>query len=109
MRETLRLDEALAKAERGAVGEVVGEVVGVPGALEYGILDARVLQDLEGVEPIETVEGLIAEVSHLVERVERWTDVERVLDGISRLHRDRPRISRRRRRRWRRGYGAPSN
>ena len=49
-----------------------------------------VLSGLERVEPIESVEGLIDAVAHATEQVDSAIEVERILDGISRLCDQKP-------------------
>lgn len=61
-----------------------------PAPMEFGILDAPVLGSLDKIEPIESFEELLDTVSHAVEVVDSADDVERILDGISRLCDRRP-------------------
>lgn len=53
------------------------------------IMDHRILPTVEPLPPVETVDELIALVSHAVEIVESPDMVERIIDGISRLCHDR--------------------
>jgi hypothetical protein len=53
------------------------------------IMDHRILPTVESLAPVETVDELIALVSHAVEIVESPDTVERIIDGISRLCHDR--------------------
>jgi hypothetical protein len=54
------------------------------------ILDARPCATAEPLVPIEDVQALIDLASHVVEKVDGAADIERLLDGISRLCDQRP-------------------
>lgn len=52
--------------------------------------DHSVLGGAEAIEPIASVDALIDAVLHAIEIVDSPDDVERIIDGISRLAHDRP-------------------
>ena len=54
------------------------------------IVQQDILQYQEPIEPIKDLDELIASISHAVESVDSPDDVERILDGISRLCNERP-------------------
>lgn len=60
-----------------------------PGPLEFTMLEVPVLSGVEPVRPVETVDELRELVAHSVEGVDEALDFERILDGISRLPRER--------------------
>lgn len=67
-----------------------GAPAGLPPALEFDLLDAPVLSSLEPVVPISDLDELIDAVSRAVEVVDSAGEVERILDGLSRLCDRRP-------------------
>lgn len=78
------------------------DLAGVPAALEFvqngdplrplvfERTEVPVLPNTERITPIETVEELIDSASHAVEELESADELERILDGISRLGVQRP-------------------
>jgi hypothetical protein len=62
----------------------------LPPPLDYDLLDVPILSGLEPIQPITTVEELIESVAHAVEVVDSPDEVERILDGISRLCDQKP-------------------
>jgi hypothetical protein len=58
--------------------------------ISTNILDHSILSTLEPIPPIANVDELISAVSHAVEVVDSPDDVERILDGISRLCGEKP-------------------
>ncbi|REJ86942.1 MAG: hypothetical protein DWQ35_22545 [Planctomycetota bacterium] len=55
------------------------------GPLDFEMTDVPLLSAVDSVEPIESMEQLIDEVAHALESVESAINVERILDGMSRL------------------------
>ena len=80
VRDLLGLEPALAAAAAGRR----------PAPLAYAIEQATVLPALERTAPIASVDELIDTVARALETVEDWMCIERILDGISRLHHERP-------------------
>ncbi len=62
----------------------------MPGPLEFDLYDAPVLTGADPIEPIETVDELLDAVAHALESVDSGDEVERIVDGISRLCDRRP-------------------
>ena len=62
----------------------------VPAPMEFDIFDVQILSGIEQVNPIQTIDELIDVVSHAVEEVDSAEEIERILDGISRLSDQRP-------------------
>lgn len=56
----------------------------------WTLLDAPLLTRLQRIQPIETVDELFDAVAHALEQVDSGDEVERILDGISRLCDQRP-------------------
>lgn len=87
-RETLETTVAnLPAARRRALGldaMMSGDAL-VYQTISENILDHEILPVTDPLEPIETVEELVQLVSHTTERMEDPDEVERILDGISRL------------------------
>lgn len=79
-RQRAGVDEALAAIRRG----------GMPGPFVLDLMDARVLTGVAAVVPIQTVGELVDAVAHAVETIDSPDEVERILDGISRLCDQRP-------------------
>jgi len=81
--------EALDSELRGRAGvdEAVATLDGCtpPAPLAFGVLDSLIPTSLERIEPVESFEELLDAVSHAVETVDSADEVERILDGISRL------------------------
>jgi hypothetical protein len=73
-------DEIFAAAEHG--------LLSVP--TTWHLLDAPLLSSLEAIQPIETLDELFDTVAHCIEKMDNGDDVERILDGISRLCDQRP-------------------
>ncbi|HPF39046.1 MAG TPA: DUF6493 family protein [Phycisphaerae bacterium] len=61
-----------------------------PPPLDLDSDDIPILSGVEAVQPIESLDELIQVVSHAVEAMDRVDDVERILDGISRLCDQKP-------------------
>ncbi len=61
-----------------------------PPPLDYDLQAVPVLTGIEPIVPIETVDELIESVSHAVEEVDSADEIERILDGISRLCNHKP-------------------
>ena len=61
-----------------------------PGPVEFDIMDTSVLSIAKPIRPIQTLEELIDTVSHAVEVVDSADEVERIMDGISRLCNQKP-------------------
>ncbi len=59
-------------------------------SIESDIKRQSILQRKDLIEPIVDLDDLIASISHAVESVDSPDEVERVLDGISRLCNERP-------------------
>jgi hypothetical protein len=62
----------------------------VPGPLEFDLLEARVLTGVAPIAPIQSVDELLDAVAHAVETMDSADELERILDGISRLCDQRP-------------------
>ncbi|GAG32087.1 unnamed protein product, partial [marine sediment metagenome] len=62
----------------------------MPDPLEFNLLDVPVLSSLDPIEPIQTVDELLDAVAHALEDVDSADELERILDGISRLCDQRP-------------------
>ena len=61
-----------------------------PPPLSFDLMDHAILQDLEPITPIDNIQDLIDVVSHAVEVVDSADEVERILDGLSRLCDQKP-------------------
>ncbi len=61
-----------------------------PAPPPFDLMDAAVLTGVDAVAPIASVDELIDAVAHAVETVDSPEEVERILDGISRLCDRRP-------------------
>ena len=61
-----------------------------PPPLDFDILDSQVLSTVSPIHPIQTLQELIDSVSHAVEIVDSADEVERIMDGISRLGNQKP-------------------
>jgi hypothetical protein len=61
-----------------------------PAPLKFELIDVPVLTGAEAIEPIATVDELLDAVAHAVEEVDSADELERILDGISRLCGPRP-------------------
>ncbi len=59
-------------------------------AMTFNISEVPLLTGLQKIEPIETIDELIDAVAHAVEIVDSADEVERILDGISRLCDQKP-------------------
>ncbi len=68
----------------------VGDDFTEPTTAPASILDARPCATAEPIVPIVDVQALIDLAAHLVEKVDGPADIERLLDGISRLCDQRP-------------------
>ncbi len=62
----------------------------LPPPLEFRLLDVPVLTGTEPVHPIQSVDELLDATAHSIEIVESADEIERILDGISRLCDQRP-------------------
>jgi hypothetical protein len=62
----------------------------LPPALEFRLLDVPVLTGTEPVVPIQSVDELLDATAHAIEVMESGDEIERILDGISRLCDQRP-------------------
>jgi len=80
VRQKLGLDEVLAACEQGRLAAPT----------TWTPLDAPVLASLERIEPIQSLDELFDVVAHAIETVDHGDDVERILDGISRMCDRRP-------------------
>ncbi len=69
------IDKAIEAVQKGEL----------PPPLDFDLQVVPVLTSIDPVTPIETVDELIESVSHAVEEVDSADEVERILDGISRL------------------------
>lgn len=58
--------------------------------LDFDMMQTPILASLETIVPIETNEELIDAVAHAIEAVESASEVERIVDGISRLCDQKP-------------------
>ena len=56
-----------------------------PDPVNYRITDTSILPNIEKIDALQTVESLIDATSHAVETVESADEIERILDGLSRL------------------------
>ena len=74
------LDEVMAGIEQGRIHT----------ATTWTLLDAPLLTCLQPIQPIETVDELFDAVAHALEHVDSGDEVERILDGLSRLCDQRP-------------------
>ena len=61
-----------------------------PGMLQIGVMESSVLAGLEPVEPIQSLDELIQATWDALEDVDSANEIERILDGISRLCTQRP-------------------
>ena len=61
-----------------------------PPPVKFDILDTHLLSIVNPIQPIQSLEELIDAVSHAVEVVDSADEVERILDGISRLCDQKP-------------------
>ena len=68
----------------------------LPGPLEFDLIDVPVLTGLDPIKPIRSVDELIDAVAHGIETLDSADELERILDGISRLADQRPDDFRRR-------------
>ncbi len=57
--------------------------------LDFDMYDVPILSGLDPITPIQTVDELIEAVAHAVEHVDSADEVERILDGMSRLCNDK--------------------
>jgi hypothetical protein len=80
IRSRLRLDEALEAATAARLDLTA----------QWTTKDVCVLTSVEPIQPIETVEELVDVATAAVERCECPDTVERIISGIVRLHRERP-------------------
>jgi hypothetical protein len=62
----------------------------LPASLSFDLLDVPLLSGAGPIEPIRTVDELLDAVAHAVEEIESADELERILDGISRLCDQRP-------------------
>ncbi len=62
----------------------------MPATLTFDLMAVPVLAGVQPIVPVNSVEELIDAVAHAVETIESADDVERILDGISRLCNQRP-------------------
>lgn len=79
-RERAGVDDALESLRAGRM----------PKPLKFDVLEARVLTSVPPIEPIRTVDELIDAVAHAIETLDSADELERILDGISRLCDQRP-------------------
>jgi hypothetical protein len=79
-RERAGVDDALESIRAGRM----------PKPLKFDVLEARVLTGVAPIEPIRTVDELIDTVAHAIETLDSADELERILDGISRLCDQRP-------------------
>lgn len=79
-------------ADRAGVREALNAINDKtwPPPLDFELLQVPVLSGLESVTPIETVDELLDAVALAVEEVSTGNEVERILDGLSRLCDQRP-------------------
>lgn len=75
LRATLGVDEALSTFAQA----------GTAPPLAFSVMDAPVLASCEPIVPIETVDELLDAAAHAVEKVDSADEIERLIDGISRL------------------------
>lgn len=80
VRSRLRLDEAMAVAGRGDIDLTTS----------WTIRDTKILETAAPIRPIESLEELIEVTATAVEQCECPDTVERIISGIVRLYRDRP-------------------
>lgn len=62
----------------------------LPAPITWDLIDRPLLRTIDPITPIHTLEELIDEVAHAVEIVDRIDEVERILDGLSRLCDQKP-------------------
>jgi hypothetical protein len=79
-RERAGVDEALEALRTGRM----------PRPLEFHLSEARVLTSVAPIVPINNVDDLLDAVARAIESVESADELERILDGISRLCDQRP-------------------
>ena len=61
-----------------------------PPPLTHHITDSRVLHTVSEIQPIQDLQELIDTISHAIEIIDSPDEVERILDGLSRLCHKRP-------------------
>jgi len=93
-------DDLLARAERLApqwrqragVDAAIEALTGTdaPAPLDFNLLEVPLLTGVAPIEPIKSLDELIDAVSHAVETVDSADEVERILDGVSRLCDQKP-------------------
>ncbi len=71
------------------IGEILAQVSFTYRPVSENILDHEILPTVEPLERVQSVEELIALVSHAVEQVDTPDEIERIIEGISRLGTDR--------------------
>ncbi|WP_299975614.1 DUF6493 family protein [uncultured Pseudoteredinibacter sp.] len=78
-----RLSDSFESGENGKVEIELKDLEYVP--LSKDIRQQEILQDLVEISPIKDIDELIISLSHAVEVVDSPDEVERIIDGISRL------------------------
>ena len=62
----------------------------LPAPLSFDLLEVPLLTATEPIQPIQTVDELLDAVAHAIEEIESADELERILEGISRLCDQRP-------------------
>ncbi|MEM9348166.1 MAG: DUF6493 family protein [Planctomycetota bacterium] len=85
------------RTRAGSLSPALREMHGIDAALEaietgcptpplpFSIMDAPLLSTLEPIDPIQTADELLDAVAHAIEKVDSADEIERIIDGISRL------------------------
>ncbi len=60
------------------------------GSLAYRFGDVPILTELEEIRPLESFSELLLAASHAMEKVDSGDEIERLIDGLSRLGAERP-------------------
>jgi hypothetical protein len=79
-RDLAGVDEAIGAAEEGRLAAPMG----------FDLIDVPVLSGVEAIEPIASVDELLDRVAHVLEVDPTAEEIERIIDGISRLCALRP-------------------
>ena len=80
-----RIDALLPEAQKQAGIDRDTWLVEFPAPLQYDVVETCILSEIEEITPIPDVEALIDTVAHAAEVVDSIDEVERIMDGLSRL------------------------
>jgi hypothetical protein len=90
-----RFGEILSVPRKSAGGSEEANTVAILNGVSYAPAPSRfgefpILPTVESLTPIATLDELIGAVSHAVEHVDSADEIERIIDGVSRLCGERP-------------------